>query len=1815
MPDQGRLYSKDELIRLGLLEPDPVATPDAKPQESGGVMKFIKDLYNGVVHTDSDGNKVDPAASTAASEPAAAKSGSAIAAREPYHDHPILRMIGATGARLGSGFLASEGGALGAAVGAGGEAIAQGIESPAPLNNWAIGTEGALNAVPFSKVARSGKTALSGAARLAGLMEAGNLVRRMSHGGSVLPSSKMEWLMELGSMGLGGAIGAHTKLAGEVPKVAPAVEKPISPVNQLANNIENSVKTAAAEPKPRLTGADGVMPPVVGVRAAKPPIDNKVVPTGKPNNVVNAVQEALPADVESKLAALDAKPVNVDKSLIASGDKRALQQANYEGAQKDAQRQAIWSRYRNRTEQEVGKAKKTFEKNSAQEARNLNAREKFVQKDNMQAGTNEELRDAAARKLAAQQEEATRINNARNRIANARTASDMKEGPTTISDSSVKVDTTDGSSTMRTTYSNAGALEAQAEADAEAAARRELQKKIDETAAKTEIPPAKDPVDVGRTLYRSKQEATNAVMASGKRGAVAPVKRGKWIAVYEGEDGASKVANVKNPPKIEAPEGVFPEDAPTTPAAAPEAAAPPPAQPAPKSKGGLKVANKKTGELPPDAPKVTTDDIRAELKNWTPDELTSAAGRTKDPVMAKLIQDELGIRKPPAPPEPPPAAPTGKPKGKGGPKGAPPAAVPVGKGAKGAKAVAAPLEQAASDKPVVPTAAVPGEAGRVPAAGKVVKVVAADGEPTKAVTTPVEPNTTTNSTYLTAGLAKDGSVTLIAHPSEADAMTHYNGMKNSGGLYKRIGSAKIKAGTNVNTLITKAVKQFGTTPERVNFIDRGVAAKAESAVAPKIEAAVAPKIEEAVAPAVAPKAEAPQFKSPGGGTQADLDRIPLKGEGPVEYARRTGVSVPMAEQMLAERQAAKAPIINTEAVAPNVVKNKVPVEAAPVETSKVAEATDPSGVGNVDISGLKSGEKIAGRVAQYVRGLLPRVAPENNRKIEWVPSKAYKGMEGHLYVNGEPVADVDRYGRVQLGYGVEREQFGIPHPEKPLPNYAKQELGSLDRNATPTKRGQDAVTFLKTLINKDAPKHTFLVGNTQYTIPLDGETIENLASKLESGEGKAAFARNVSTRIPRETNWGPAEDAVLTEHPDVVGPTKVGEPSKVGVLPKVPKTAPKNLSAKGMMSRERLGITPAKAPEAPVAAAEPVGAATPAKAKLEVPDVPVNASKAPSKREINNLVQAETAAWEKYHTLKAELGVKHPDVRAAGKAAGETRAALAQAMADAEAAGGGVPLSKPVKGVKAPKGAGPTSDTLKDLPPDEQEAALRDIIAKHKAGKFKGNKESGAIDPMLLARLGSSAAGAIAGATAFPNHPILGALLGASGGAYAPSLGRVIRDYIEKTPMSTNDQQLAYSKYSEFVNDKLQTFYKEFPDYFRSSLLARPAGLIANAGVGPYGSAIMGVMEDALRGDPRAFRALRELSPLNFGKEYGLSMREARDLIARSTERSEMSHAATTPIGRAIQLPADILTAGDVAARRILQRAGYSELEARRLTLTSDPLSATIKGVENMRKTKGPAGARSFVLNMLVPFFRTSGNQLEQSLLRTPIAPLMGLRKHWGLEPITAGHSLAQNALSGLVAFASYKMGQNSKLPDQRRDLKFISNFAGVYGTTAELAFLMGAASRRGESMGGQIGVAAKQLLTSELPLPQVGNVSKNILDFGAAAAGSDKGEMLAHLPHGVVPSIASSKDVYSIPTLFRDPKGFAIALHNDLLPDMMFNDWQGEARGTHREYSLAAPVMDWSGKHLKLETPKKEKPSYERELQKYHDRLREIRKQMKPSE
>ena len=363
----------------------------------------------------------------------------------------------------------------------------------------------------------------------------------------------------------------------------------------------------------------------------------------------------------------------------------------------------------------------------------------------------------------------------------------------------------------------------------------------------------------------------------------------------------------------------------------------------------------------------------------------------------------------------------------------------------------------------------------------------------------------------------------------------------------------------------------------------------------------------------------------------------------------------------------------------------------------------------------------------------------------------------------------------------------------------------------------------------------------------------------------------------------------------------------------------------------------------------------------------------------------------------------------------------------------------------------------------EAGAESPDVLARI---KNLAQQEKGAASQELLASLGLGIGGAALGAATDPfDDRFMSAVAGGAVGAVAPAalmkLGaapETLRNLSEN--IST----------PEGLKATASKIWETLPQIQRFNYLADAWGIPANSVAGPYGSAVMGALEHGLAGDPRGWVALKSLNPVAFAQEYKGSFKEAAKLIGRA-EGHPLSETAN--VGEAIlATPGTWMTAGDVAARRFLERAGFSADEARRITLTSEPELPAFKRLANV--TKG-----SPLLQTLLPFTRTPANIGEQGAERIPGLGFLVQSMRETPDPIR--QQLVQQGLSTAVAGGAGLIGASLDPEAAKIARRYVSNFGGQYSIPATVGFTAGQAIREGKPV---VSAAALRGVSQSLPLP-----------------------------------------------------------------------------------------------------------------------------------
>lgn len=353
---------------------------------------------------------------------------------------------------------------------------------------------------------------------------------------------------------------------------------------------------------------------------------------------------------------------------------------------------------------------------------------------------------------------------------------------------------------------------------------------------------------------------------------------------------------------------------------------------------------------------------------------------------------------------------------------------------------------------------------------------------------------------------------------------------------------------------------------------------------------------------------------------------------------------------------------------------------------------------------------------------------------------------------------------------------------------------------------------------------------------------------------------------------------------------------------------------------------------------------------------------------------------------------------------------------------------------------------------------IADIIGRH---------------PNFALRAGLGAAGAMAGYNADDDNPLLGAAAGAVAGAAAPSLPSLLSSLGARSEVLDNLAEKLHTP--EGIKTVAKQVWETLPQIQRANFLASGYGLPANAIFGPYGSLTLGALEKGLSGDSRGWEALRLAHPIEFLKDIYRSIPEAQGMIGRA-EGHGVDAGASLPT-KAIHAPGTLMTSGDLAARNILMKAGFSEEEARVMTLTSEPWSTAGKNITNLGR--GADDITKPIIELMAPFRRTPVNIWEQGMERMPGAGF-AFRQNTS-DPLKL--QLVQQLLGAGVMGVSGVAGDMAESydPTFAKNLRrFVSNAGGPYALQASMGYAGGQAIARGKPVLG----AAVNAGATALPLP-----------------------------------------------------------------------------------------------------------------------------------
>lgn len=434
------------------------------------------------------------------------------------------------------------------------------------------------------------------------------------------------------------------------------------------------------------------------------------------------------------------------------------------------------------------------------------------------------------------------------------------------------------------------------------------------------------------------------------------------------------------------------------------------------------------------------------------------------------------------------------------------------------------------------------------------------------------------------------------------------------------------------------------------------------------------------------------------------------------------------------------------------------------------------------------------------------------------------------------------------------------------------------------------------------------------------------------------------------------------------------------------------------------------------------------------------------------------------------------------------------------------PLPPPPKGVAQTASARTASQS-----PEVRARAAATRVANNL--KRKGGSEKGEIDPALMFKILLGGGGALAGAAVNPDDPLTGAMVGGGLGLGAGHLG------------------------SKMLNpggeEALNKFFEKVPNFSRFSYLSGPSNIAANALAGPVGSGTMGSLEQILAerlGAPKGTRdaagAFGEVAnPINFWNKFVDAQGRAGQILrnAQNTERAGGTF-TSKPIdwsnpksiaAHGLEIPATAMAAGDEAVRGILVKHGFSEDEARRITLTSEPLWRVTKGLVNFSRTGGPIGA------MMLPFARTAANILEQGAERTPVIGFAAqLLKDPKFRDIWQ-KQVAQQGLGAATWLVAEQLGESMDPETAKGMRKFVSNLGGQYSLAATAGFTMGQSARAGKTNASDFLKSAIGSFTGDVPLPS----TQVFTDYGTAIGNTmDTGAL--QLPNALNPGVLRDRGI-----------------------------------------------------------------------------------------
>lgn len=351
------------------------------------------------------------------------------------------------------------------------------------------------------------------------------------------------------------------------------------------------------------------------------------------------------------------------------------------------------------------------------------------------------------------------------------------------------------------------------------------------------------------------------------------------------------------------------------------------------------------------------------------------------------------------------------------------------------------------------------------------------------------------------------------------------------------------------------------------------------------------------------------------------------------------------------------------------------------------------------------------------------------------------------------------------------------------------------------------------------------------------------------------------------------------------------------------------------------------------------------------------------------------------------------------------------------------------------------------------------VVEYRKAGL---SSQKGEANPFLLARLALGGTGAAVGAATgeTPEEKLGYAALGGALGAGIPSIPGLVSKLQNvgfSAPEAVTHGSLAKQLTTkEGISKLANKLYTDIPEYFRSNLLFSK-NIFANAIGGPVSSGYLSAADYAAAGDPRGIKFLKEFKLDSLKDELFAAYKEA------GTLSHEAERAGGTFVGEhkgawkeIYGFPGRAMTTGDSFIRKRLMAAGFTDKEARTMTLTAEPKWNINKQIVNITRS-GPVG------RMVLPFSRTATNIVERG---TEALPGIGFLAHKAVGSEIPKTVQAMQQLSGTaIAAAAEQIGENVDpySPNIKMWRNAISNLGGTKSMQAAAGFAVGQARRMGK--------------------------------------------------------------------------------------------------------------------------------------------------------